>query len=627
VNVHSATRIELVEAIAGDQDEARLVMEWRNDPVTRAASFHQEEKRWPAFHDEYRGYFVASPLPPLFGLFEGRRVGFIRFRSCDDPEGGAAGAVDISINVAPDMRGRGLGRALIAAASDHALARWPVVVAEIRPGNEASVRAFASAGYRRISDGLHDVDGTQVVVERYLVRHALEALLLDLDGTLIDSEHALRVAFERFLGAHGKVAAEGEYERYCGPPLAEIVAGLAASHQLRGDPGELLRQYERFLEGSYVREAPLASGAEALVSHAARSGLRIGVVTSAPERLTRPLLARLGLLHRVAALVCGDQVARGKPSPEPYRVALGRLGTVAAGVLAVEDTTTGLRAALDAGIRCVGVGPRRAELVAQGAVAGASSLDEVSAVLASQLRLRARVLPARALVVRLVEPGARAWPLEVEQAIDREWDAALGERPHLVDGEILSVLRIHQLLGGELVVEAVRSPYRAFLAQRRGIPLGLRPLGVAGVTVLQSSSDDRRGIVIGRRGAHVTQYPLAWELVPSGGLPPSRLCSDGTVDAKAQIASELTEEVGAVVKGEPIDLALIEDAGDAVVDLCYRLEVRADPDALSRHASANGEYDRIALLPLESPREALRAYDARVPTVEPLLELLARFRG
>ena len=167
-----ATGLTLVEARAVD-DDARLVMAWRNDPVTRAASFHQAEKVWPAFREEFAGYF-GDALPPLFGVRgDGERIGFVRFRACADPEGRGRNAVDISINVAPGARGQGTGRRLIEAATARALSSMEVqvevVLAEIRPGNAASVKAFVGAGYRRVADGAHDVDGTMVPVERYVV--------------------------------------------------------------------------------------------------------------------------------------------------------------------------------------------------------------------------------------------------------------------------------------------------------------------------------------------------------------------------------------------------------------------------------------------------------------------------
>ena len=60
--------------------------------------------------------------------------------------------------------------ALLVAASEAALATCDLILAEVRPGNAASSRAFLAAGYARIDDALHDVDGALVPVERYVLR-------------------------------------------------------------------------------------------------------------------------------------------------------------------------------------------------------------------------------------------------------------------------------------------------------------------------------------------------------------------------------------------------------------------------------------------------------------------------
>ena len=167
--IATAGALVLVPAALTDED-AGLVMRWRNDPVTRAVSFHGDEKTWPAFRGEYAGYFQGTPLAPRFGVVRGERVGFVRFRPCVDPEGLSATAVDIGVNVAPEARGRGVGTALLVAASEVALAAAEVVLAEVRPGNNASTRAFLAAGYAPIDDGTHDVDGEPVPVLRYVLR-------------------------------------------------------------------------------------------------------------------------------------------------------------------------------------------------------------------------------------------------------------------------------------------------------------------------------------------------------------------------------------------------------------------------------------------------------------------------
>ena len=138
-------------------DHARQVMAWRNDPTTLSMSRHREPKRWHSFWPEFRNtYFrVEDALVPVFAVAGERRIGFLRFLPAEHPLALDRRAVEISINIAPDRRGRGLGTAVLRAALDH-LKAWDgdAVCADVREDNIASRRAFAAAGFREI--GVHE---------------------------------------------------------------------------------------------------------------------------------------------------------------------------------------------------------------------------------------------------------------------------------------------------------------------------------------------------------------------------------------------------------------------------------------------------------------------------------------
>lgn len=126
-------------------------MDWRNDAQTLAMSFHQEPKTWANFWPEFRDSYFAEPdLAPVFLLEDGHRVAFLRFRPAQHPEGLAGRCVDISINVAPNARGRGLGQRALRTVSHHILSSAGVdsVVAEVRVGNAASLSCFPAAGFQ-----------------------------------------------------------------------------------------------------------------------------------------------------------------------------------------------------------------------------------------------------------------------------------------------------------------------------------------------------------------------------------------------------------------------------------------------------------------------------------------------
>ena len=164
-----------LEASEKNQEAARLIMTWRNDPVTLSASFHPRPKVWPDFWEEYRGtYFELADLPPLFGLHAGRRVAFLRFRPYSDPALDGV-AVDISINIEPDSRGQGLGPRFIRAATERALETGvDAVVAEIKKNNPSSVRVFEKSGFAYWDEIDKTVEDTGEVVPIFRYIHRRE---------------------------------------------------------------------------------------------------------------------------------------------------------------------------------------------------------------------------------------------------------------------------------------------------------------------------------------------------------------------------------------------------------------------------------------------------------------------
>lgn len=126
--------ISLRPATAAD---ARIVWEWRNDPASRAASRTTAAIAW----EDHAAWFpeALTTRRMLIGEQDGAPVGLVRF----DPDG--AGGHWVSINLAPQARGRGVGRRLLAAAV--ATVAGPLH-AEIRAGNLASERIFQACGFR-----------------------------------------------------------------------------------------------------------------------------------------------------------------------------------------------------------------------------------------------------------------------------------------------------------------------------------------------------------------------------------------------------------------------------------------------------------------------------------------------
>jgi sialic acid synthase SpsE/RimJ/RimL family protein N-acetyltransferase len=141
---------------------AEIVMRWRNDPETLAMSNNQTPKILTSFVDEFRcEYFTMPNLPPLFALVDGKRVGFLRFRPYPHSLAQGRKTTEISINIAPEYRGKGLGSEILRSVTPLVKSQGcGVIFAEIKPKNQASIHAFEKAGYCKIG-----MDGSNLLYQ------------------------------------------------------------------------------------------------------------------------------------------------------------------------------------------------------------------------------------------------------------------------------------------------------------------------------------------------------------------------------------------------------------------------------------------------------------------------------
>ena len=123
---------------------AKQIMAWRNDPDTLKACFHTKPKTWPEFWDEYRNeYLNIEGIVPLFILQQQQRIALLRFRQIDQT------SVDISINIAPEYRGKGFGSEIVTLGIKHLRSNTGVetILAEIKSEHTASKKIFLKSGF------------------------------------------------------------------------------------------------------------------------------------------------------------------------------------------------------------------------------------------------------------------------------------------------------------------------------------------------------------------------------------------------------------------------------------------------------------------------------------------------
>ena len=181
-----------------------------------------------------------------------------------------------------------------------------------------------------------------------------DAVLWDMDGTLVDTEPYWMEAENALVAEHGGSWTHEQALQLVGNPL--IVSAEVLQSQAGVDlPAEEI--VDRLLAQvvARVREhVPWQPGARELLAELAGLGVPNALVTMSWTSLARVVVEALPA-GTFAAVVTGDQVAQGKPHPEPYLTAADRLGVDPRRCVAIEDSVTGLRSAEAAGAASLGV--------------------------------------------------------------------------------------------------------------------------------------------------------------------------------------------------------------------------------------------------------------------------------
>jgi HAD superfamily hydrolase (TIGR01509 family) len=176
-----------------------------------------------------------------------------------------------------------------------------------------------------------------------------KGLFLDLDGTLADSIGVLQQVYFSFLTERGAEGSIEEFRRLNGLPLKTVIQRMKEIHCLSESSSELMATYHRLVREAHG-SAPAAAEASTVLERAQARGWKVAIVTSSPRCLALAWIGRVGFDAYVDAVVGGDDVCFGKPSPEPYNVAVAKLGCTASQSLAVEDSLLGAQSALAAGL-------------------------------------------------------------------------------------------------------------------------------------------------------------------------------------------------------------------------------------------------------------------------------------
>ena len=186
----------------------------------------------------------------------------------------------------------------------------------------------------------------------------IEAVVFDLDGVLVDSEHVWDEVREELARERGGRWHERAQADMMGMSSTEWARYMHDVIGLAEPPEEINAEVVRRMQERYAAELPLIDGAIGAVRRLAET-FRLGLASSSNRPLIDAVLASTGLGELFEVTVSSEEVPRGKPAPDVYLEATRRLGIPPERAAAVEDSANGIRSAHAAGLRVIAIPNRR----------------------------------------------------------------------------------------------------------------------------------------------------------------------------------------------------------------------------------------------------------------------------
>jgi len=182
----------------------------------------------------------------------------------------------------------------------------------------------------------------------------LRGVIFDMDGVLVDSHAVHRKAWRLFFQTLGREVPEVELNFILDGRKRRDILGHFLGNCPDAELEELGRAKDSIFREMRLEVAPIP-GAVAIVRELHRNGTLVAMATSASRSRALSTLTDLGIGECFRVIVTGEDVAVGKPDAAIYRLACDRIEIDPKCLLAVEDAISGIRAAVGAGLRCVGV--------------------------------------------------------------------------------------------------------------------------------------------------------------------------------------------------------------------------------------------------------------------------------
>jgi len=177
-----------------------------------------------------------------------------------------------------------------------------------------------------------------------------------MDGLLVDSERLWKVVEIQWLADRGATYSDEKHAQFIGMALPEFVPNVKRVYELEDDVDTLITELVERMIAKIERDTVPQPGAAEIVDFVVANNIPYAIASSSPMSIINATVnSQAAWQDRFAVRCSADEVPNGKPAPDVYLLAAERLGVDPTACIALEDSPTGSRAAVAAGMTCFSV--------------------------------------------------------------------------------------------------------------------------------------------------------------------------------------------------------------------------------------------------------------------------------
>lgn len=186
----------------------------------------------------------------------------------------------------------------------------------------------------------------------------INTVIWDLDGCVSDTQKIHAKVESELLARYGiDISPDDITARYAGVRDADFFRELLDKKKAEYDLKEVLKEKHKKMAELAEKGVDPMPGSVALIKKLSEQGFKQAVASSSYSEYVNVVLNSLGIRSIFNAVVCGDQVEKGKPDPECFLLAAKKLESNPGSCVVIEDAKSGMLAARAAGMKCIALVP------------------------------------------------------------------------------------------------------------------------------------------------------------------------------------------------------------------------------------------------------------------------------